>query len=487
MKCRFCGKKMKKDAVYCSKCGKKQTPETLPEGGYDDYEEYVDVTYTDYEEPVDYNEFDPDSGYTPPVRPKKAKSGKFPLIPVLVGIAAVAVILMLVLGNGSDGDEGRINNPTQGQTGHTQSKEEYPLYWPDFMLSLEEDTYTQELVTVLVTSKGEQNYGLQSYMGKVRVDQDHTDQIQEFVDMVQDECHFVLVAQENGRYYFRFQGSNAPVTMKSGDLEYHCIIATEQEDRGVMVTYQWMTDFSTNSSNAKMEPKQTAVKPMPEETKPIETKPVETKPVETKPVETKPVETTEPEPEFSESLLPYFLDEDRSGKFYLRYPEKLSDGDRVLFRADATNMEYIVEEYIDMMYDMGYKLVKKEQKDRSTWHTREWYLTCDKLSDSGKDWHVRIHIMVDVDDVYSTVTIDMIGGVKMDQVMPESGGGGSGWDDGDDDKYRPNCAMCGGDGKCNGCGGDGYKWSYGMDRERLNCSDCNASGKCWYCGGSGKR
>jgi hypothetical protein len=93
-----------------------------------------------------------------------------------------------------------------------------------------------------------------------------------------------------------------------------------------------------------------------------------------------------------------------------------------------------------------------------------------------------------VDDVYSTVTIDMIGGVKMDQVMPESGGGGgSGWDDGDDDKYRPNCAMCGGDGKCNGCGGDGYKWSYGMDRERLNCSDCNASGKCWYCGGSGKR
>lgn len=54
-------------------------------------------------------------------------------------------------------------------------------------------------------------------------------------------------------------------------------------------------------------------------------------------------------------------------------------------------------------------------------------------------------------------------------------------------KYKQNCTMCGGTGRCKKCGGDGYIYSYVIGSDKRNCTRCNASGRCTYCGGTGKR
>lgn len=47
------------------------------------------------------------------------------------------------------------------------------------------------------------------------------------------------------------------------------------------------------------------------------------------------------------------------------------------------------------------------------------------------------------------------------------------------------CRLCGGDGKCKTCNGNGYWWSM---NKRQPCPNCyNQNGKCTSCGGSGRR
>ena len=63
----------------------------------------------------------------------------------------------------------------------------------------------------------------------------------------------------------------------------------------------------------------------------------------------------------------------------------------------------------------------------------------------------------------------------------DNGGGGGIFDD--------KCWYCGGDGRCNDCGGSGqvYKWQPGTTyRVQVRCTNCNG-GSCRQCGGDGKK
>lgn len=65
-----------------------------------------------------------------------------------------------------------------------------------------------------------------------------------------------------------------------------------------------------------------------------------------------------------------------------------------------------------------------------------------------------------------------------------SSGSGSGY--GSD--MEQTCSACTGSGRCNSCGGSGYRTQWiAQKQERVPCASCATSGKCSSCGGKGKR
>lgn len=65
-----------------------------------------------------------------------------------------------------------------------------------------------------------------------------------------------------------------------------------------------------------------------------------------------------------------------------------------------------------------------------------------------------------------------------------SSGGNSGYD-GDREQ---TCSACTGSGRCNSCGGSGYRIQWiAQKQERVPCASCATGGRCSYCGGDGKR
>ncbi len=50
----------------------------------------------------------------------------------------------------------------------------------------------------------------------------------------------------------------------------------------------------------------------------------------------------------------------------------------------------------------------------------------------------------------------------------------------------PICGVCNGDGDCSKCGGSGYLYSSASDKTDRNCYKCNGSGNCGSCGGDGR-
>ncbi len=201
--------------------------------------------------------------------------------------------------------------------------------------------------------------------------------------------------------------------------------------------------------------------------------------------EPEPTPTPTPEPEVTDpSVLPDFLEHDPTGQFYM-----LSDSreGKAVYKADAIQVSYVVESYIDLLLDLGYTIVYEYDKDFSSSETtkRDFYhssVNADAVLDDSKGQvRVSYNIYYDWNEVH--VAIYYSDGITIENYTGYSGtDGSSGIDD-----FFATCSACHGSKKCTHCGGDDKvsKFQAGIGWVEQNCTFCSG-GRCPTCGGTGK-
>ena len=498
MKCIYCGRKLKNGATFCSKCGRKQSFDALPEGeAYGErYEDYTDSPYMPYEEVGDVDVFD---SYVPPVQ-KKSK------LPVLV--AGIAVLLLVILG------AGKLISGIFG------GGKEYDLIFPDLMAYMGSGNYEKVMEVSRLTHHGEDE-GRKGYIYEIMIHEDQMEQFEDYLELVED-YHYKLVEERDGYYFFRFTGTNAPEVVHSKDTEYHFMLAVAEEISDyVVLRCTWLEGFERDKSvkgaaaktevDAQTQPRQTT----PVETQPSQTMPKETKPVETKPAETQPKETVK---QLSANSLELqdpckFFGCNRGEDFSVS--SSMLDGDVYLVSCmfDMDEGKQVLDEMIALFTDeYPFKLIRTIKDDYisssavvfyryyfdytgtnpkidgfSEKYDKEW-IECD-LSMSFYYNFPAGWIMV---SLYSDPDFDLKDyGYRASQ-LPTDYTGAS--DDQLASVSNPNwnkdvlpCTGCDGDGDCSECNDFGYLWSSASDSFDRNCWRCNNSGICQYCYGTGKR
>lgn len=203
-----------------------------------------------------------------------------------------------------------------------------------------------------------------------------------------------------------------------------------------------------------------------------------------------------------------------------------SNGRLVSYSFDLDKGKNAIPEFMDLIRDERYQLSLKESteedyKSTSAMLIRSYFFKYTgsksnigivKNSD-GKSRHVIVSVIYYYDrgrilltmyygdglslvssgaNVTTPVT-DYNGG-SSDSGSSDSGSSDSGSSSGGShERYVPDaskleCTICDGTGDCPRCGGDGYVYSYAVDKEDfINCSKCGGDGKCYVCHGTGKR
>lgn len=502
MKCIYCGRKLKNGATFCSKCGRKQSFDALPEGeAYGEpYEDYTDSPYTPYEEVGDVDVFD---SYVPPVQ-KKSK------LPVLV--AGIAVLLLVILG------AGKLISGIFG------GGKEYDLIFPDLMAYMGSGNYEKVMEVSRLTHHGEDE-GRKGYIYEIMIHEDQMDQFEDYLELVED-YHYKLVEERDGYYFFRFTGTNAPEVVHSKDTEYHFMLAVAEEISDyVVLRCTWLDGFERDKSvkGAAAKPEVDA-QTQPRQTTPVETQPTQTTPKETKPVETKPAETQPKETQPKETVKPVSND-----RLVLPDPTKFfgcavgenqkheETGWMVSCKFDLGTGREVVSEFLSVLQSDDYPLELTDAYQINTIGTSAQlftYYCFDYTGISNKvvgmhyekqgdleetvDCDVRLAVYYNYragwilvsffyDDAFvledpsvhaSKLPVDYT--KASDEVMASI-------DNPNWNKDVLPCTGCDGDGDCSECNDFGYLWSSASDSFDRNCWRCNNSGICQYCYGTGKR
>ena len=199
--------------------------------------------------------------------------------------------------------------------------------------------------------------------------------------------------------------------------------------------------------------------------------------------EPEPTPTPEPEPEASvPSVLPDFLEHDPTGQFKM-----LSDSreGKAVYKADAIQVSYVVESYMELLTELGYSLVWEYDNthDHSVTHKRDFYHSdvdaAAVKDDSEGQVRVAYNIYYDWNEVH--VAIYYSDGITMENFSVGTGG------DSSDNDFFATCSACHGSKKCTHCGGDDKvsKFQAGIGWVEQNCTFCSG-GRCPTCGGTGK-
>ncbi len=185
------------------------------------------------------------------------------------------------------------------------------------------------------------------------------------------------------------------------------------------------------------------------------------------------------------SVLPNFLDHDGSRRF------EFKDGyGNLIFTApgEEGELDYVTEEYIDLLLDMGYEIVF-DDLDAAHW----WVLKHPEVSGVVRIKSLDLGDVIGSYEVEICMTEDItMDGLKSSESNVNSNSSNEDFFNRDNDYEKPDhskldCLTCGGDGDCNKCGGDGEVQYYGQESEWSKCPTCHGSGNCRSCGGSGKR
>ena len=401
------------------------------------------------------------------------------------------------------------------------AQKEYPLYWPDITDFLDEDSYTKEQASSKVTFNDDENYGLTAYRGTIRLDKDAADQLEDFIDYLQDDCHFKLVSDEDDSWYFRFTGSNAPAALCHGGVNYHCsIVIKELMKDELVLRYLWMTDFSTNPDKASMTAKQTE-----SETKSAATPKPTTAPKPTatpKPAATaRPTATPKPAaPATSNDSLtiqhPCKFFGCATGEDFL-VTSSGYDGDAwiVSCKFDLDTGKQVVGELITLLdEEYPFDLCHSTKQDSinvaaSVFYNYYYEYTGSSPLVDGFNHEDTILDEVIPCDVQLAVYYNYRGGWIMvsmyfdpiftleneghrASMLPEDYTGAS--EDRLESVSNPNwkknvleCTDCEGSGDCDECNSSGFLWSSASDSADRNCWRCGNSGVCQTCFGTGDR
>jgi len=207
------------------------------------------------------------------------------------------------------------------------------------------------------------------------------------------------------------------------------------------------------------------------------------------PAEPEPAPTPAPEPQPAASdpaVLPDFLEHDPTGQFYM-----LSDSreGEALYKADALQVSYVVEQYMELLTELGYSLVWEYDNthDYSVTCWRDFYHSnvdaAPVEDDSTGQVRVAYNLYYDWNEVH--VAIYYSDGITMENGADYSGSsGGSG---SSDDDFFDTCSACHGSKDCTHCGGDDEvrKFQAGIGWVEQDCTFCSG-GRCPTCGGTGK-
>lgn len=511
MKCRFCGKNMRKSAAYCPKCGKSQSYDALPEG--DEYEEYyeddIETEYTYYDESDSgMMEEGMEEDYVPPVTRKK--KSKLPVL--LIGaVAVVAAVVLFLFGGGSDDDETGGDATKPGQSVE-QSGQAYDLVWPDLMAYLGEGNYEKVMEVSSITFGAD---GKEGKIYEILIHKDQLDQIENYMELL-EEYHFELDEERDGYYFYRFTGSNAPDTVTSKDAKYHVMVALAEE-RGdyQVVRCTWVDGFERDMSVSA--PGNTN---RPVQTQPVETKPVETKPVETEPVETEPVATTRPaetKPVSNDSLVlqdPCKFLGCRTGENFMTTSSTV-DGKAWLVscKFDIDTGRRVATELITLFCEeYPFELIRTSKADFISTSASIFYGYVFEYTGSNPlvdgflhkedDEMVHCALRMSLYHNYRAGWMMMSLYFDPDLVLEDEGHRASelpvdytgsseqeleSVSNPDWNKNVLQCTACDGDGDCSECNDFGYLWSSASDSYDRNCWRCNNSGVCQTCYGTGKR
>ncbi|MBR3866997.1 MAG: hypothetical protein IKM54_04290, partial [Butyricicoccus sp.] len=199
-----------------------------------------------------------------------------------------------------------------------------------------------------------------------------------------------------------------------------------------------------------------------------------------------------PQPSSSDpSVIPNFLDHDASGKYEMTDSSKAGMGS---YAALDLNADYVAQNYVDSLVNMGYSVVYTEEdvhSGRLGGIFKQWDLRHDGVNASAlrNESSGQIRIKLNTYEIWDkcTVSVEFADGITMEGFDGGSGGGSSGSGGGSSsnhlDSKRP-CNICNRTGDCQTCGGDGYLWSSANDKENRNCYSCR-NGKCRTCNGTG--
>ena len=496
MKCRFCGKKLRKNDAYCSACGKPRF-EQAP-----DEDEILDAYQSDFDAVEDSSDFS--FSAAPTGRRKKKK----PLLPVILGgiaLVVAAVMAVTMIGSLGDSSTGKKNkdkdrDKTKETTESRNEPKEYDLLWPDLRSYLGEGNYA--LITE--TSRLTHDSGATGFIYEIWIPADRMALLEGYLELVEDS-HFKLEREKDGTYYYRFLGANAPDPVEGGVADYHCRVSIVQElAGGYVIRCVWMDPFELDVPGKTDNPPVTPETDPPKE----ETKP----PQETVPKET---EGRNPAKPSNSMALP-----DPTKFFGCGVGENQKHEDNgwmVSCKFDLDTGREVVSEFLRVLESGNYPLeficAEKADYIRSSAQLFTYYyfdytgnnsqvkgLECEH-SQTKQMVHYDVRLAVyynyragwimvsfyydeafslkDYGERASRLPTDY---TNASQETLDSLDRGSNWN-----KDVLTCTACDGDGDCSRCNGDGYLWSSASDKENRNCWSCNNSGICQTCYGTGKR
>lgn len=207
--------------------------------------------------------------------------------------------------------------------------------------------------------------------------------------------------------------------------------------------------------------------------------------------------------------LPDFLVCDTTNTFRHYHSWLTSDDTPLLglsYVSDDPNAKSEVENYLNALYEMGYKLdetysngekyyLYHDDIDSPTLKYTKGQIEIDAINSSNNEVsyiYIKVPKAIVVEGFENTYDEEMAeekerqsSNTSSSSVSGGTSGGSTASLNKDLYDVKSRCGVCGGDGDCNTCGGDGKLYSSAADKENRNCYSCSGRGSCKSCGGDG--